>query len=539
MESFPAPSRRGPDGDCPLALVRLSWQSLAGLAWTCALGLFKPIVCGTAGREVERMFQHVLCMYPYRREIGDFGFCPPIGLELIATVLKPHSRAIDVVDLRKDSRRTVDFLRPETDLVCLSVNWDRDAAFLQEEIRSVPGRITTMVGGRHASEDPGRWLAACPDVDIVVRGDGEEAAEEYSRGVPLEEIRGISFRKAGEIVHNPVRRLGPVRDDLYPDRTLRRHQYPIYLSGASIGLEIDSLAGSRGCPFNCTFCSFSRNPWGEKRGWSARSPESIVKELEEIRAPIVAFTDDIFTHDMDRVERICDLILARKIRKKFIINARLEIARRPETIRKMERAGFTMLLLGIESAQDKTLRSMRKGFDTAKIREYFQVLRHTSMFLHGYFILGNIGETAEEMLQIGPFAQELGIDTLGLSDLRVSPYSGLEELVAQHPNYHISESGKIYSDELSTSEIRAIRRRIMKQFLTPRQVLRLVGKGLRQGGALPLLPKFLPRVPGLLLNVAIRSRQRARKRARRSALVPTQAVVSGGRIPAPGGEAGK
>ena len=98
---------------------------------------------------------------------------------------------------------------------------------------------------------------------------------------------------------------------------------------------------------------------------------------------------------MDRVERICDLILDRGIRKKYIINARLEIARRPDVIRKMELAGFAMLLLGIESAHDKTLRSMRKGFNTAKIREYFAVLRNRPMILNGYFILGNIGESVE------------------------------------------------------------------------------------------------------------------------------------------------
>ena len=67
-------------------------------------------------------------------------------------------------------------------------------------------------------------------------------------------------------------------------------------------------------------------PWGYKRQWSARSPESVAEELARIEAPVVAFTDDLFTFDMDRVDRICDLILARGIRKKYIINARLEIA---------------------------------------------------------------------------------------------------------------------------------------------------------------------------------------------------------------------
>ena len=70
-----------------------------------------------------------------------------------------------------------------------------------------------------------------------------------------------------------------------------------------------------------------------------------MEELAQIKANIVVFTDDLFTFDMDRVEQICDLILARGIRKKYLINARLEIARRPDVLRKMERAGFVLLML--------------------------------------------------------------------------------------------------------------------------------------------------------------------------------------------------
>ena len=127
---------------------------------------------------------------------------------------------------------------------------------------------------------------------------------------------------------------------------------------------------------------------------------------------------------MDRVAAICDLLVARGIRKRYGVNARVEIARRPDVLEKMERAGFSMLLLGIESAQDKTLRSMKKGFDTAKLRELFRVLGKSKMLLFGYFIVGNIGETEEEMLQIAPFARELGLDIIQLTMLRNERYSG-------------------------------------------------------------------------------------------------------------------
>ena len=460
-----------------------------------------------------KQFRHVLCVYPYRHDLGKMSFFPPLGLEYIAAVAEPHARVLDTVDMRQETGRTKDFLRPDTDLVCFSVNWDRDPEFLREEIRSVGSETMVILGGRHVTEDPDRWLSELPNVDMVVRGDGEEAMEEICSGLPLERITGLSFRRNGRIVHNPNRTPGPVKDNLYPNRRRRRYSYEIDFEGLATGLTIDTLSSSRGCPYNCTFCSFSRNPWGEKRPWSARSPESVVEELAQIKAPIVGFTDDLFTLKMDRVERICDLILARKIRKKFLINARLEIAKHPKVLRKMERAGFVLLMLGIESTCDRTLRSMGKGFDTQRIREYCNVLRHSSMVLHGYFILGNIGESVEEMLQISTFAHEIGLDTIAISTLRASPHSGLEELVANNPGYKIAHDGKVYSDQCSGKELRQLRRRIHKEFYSPRQVLQLLHKGI-DNGALRLLPGVLLRSPKIVRTLLRRRGKHSAKEPR-------------------------
>ncbi len=431
------------------------------------------------------VFQHALCVYPYQKDLKKFRFIPPLGLEFIAKSIAPYSKALDIIDLRYESKRTLDFFRPDTDMVCFSVNWQRRVEFVREEIMSVPPDVFTVIGGRHATEDPEGWLSSCPNLDAVVRGDGEEVMEDLCKGVPFENIAGLSFRNGDGIIHNPVRKLGPLKDFVYPDRKLRRYTYEIELQNISTGVEMDMFSASRGCPFNCTFCSFNFNPWGEKRNWSGRSPESIVQELSEIKAPIVGFSDETFTHNAERVEHICDLILDRGIRKKYVINARLEIARRPDVIRKMERAGFAMLLLGIESAHDKTLRSMRKGFNTAKIREYFEVLRESSMLLHGYFIVGNIGESIAEMEQILPFARELGLDTVNLTLLRNSPYSGLDEIVAQNPDYHVTPTGKIYSDHCSIEELKQLRRKLSKEFYSKRQFLRILNK-MRRSGLLKL-----------------------------------------------------
>jgi len=452
---------------------------------------------GPAGRR----FRHVLCVYPYRSEIGPAGrFYPPLGLEIVAAALKPYCQSIDVIDLRWESKRTRDFIRPDTDLVCFSVNWSFEPESVREEIRSVPPEILTIVGGRHASEDPERWLADCPNVDMVVRGPGEVAIEEIALGRPPGEIAGVSYRLDGHLAHAPARRSDSIPDRFGPDRRLRRYSYTVDQPDFHTGLKFDTLASSVGCPYNCAFCSFSRNPWGVKRQWSARTPEAVVEELAGIDADLVAFVDDIFTYDMDRVSAICDLILSRGIRKKYIVNARIELARRPDVVRKMERAGFSLLLIGIESAQDKTLRSMRKGFDTRRLRELFRSLRATRMILHGYFIVGNIGESESEMLQIAPFARDLGLDSLSLCLLRNEAYSGIEEIVADTPGYHIAPDRGVYSDAYPQERLREIRNRIYREFYTARQLARLAGKLLRRR---LLTPRIILQLPSLMWSALL------------------------------------
>ncbi len=472
-----------------------------------------PQVPHRCGRKASvSVYRHVLCVYPYRVEPAGARYWPPAGLEVIAAALEKHAPRIDVVDHRMERRRTVDFLRPETDLVAFSVNWERDVGFVSEEIRSVPPEVLTIVGGRHVTEDPEKWLSDCPNVGIVVRGDGEEIIEEIAQGLPLDEIAGVSYRLNGRVVHGPVRHVGPVSEDLYPNRRLRRYAYSLAPHDYDTSLTVDTLVSSRGCPFNCTFCSFSRNPWGEKRSWSARSPESVVRELEEIDSQLVIFVDDLFTHDMDRVGAICDLIQERGIRQRYVVNARVEIARRPDVLRKMARAGFVALRIGIESAQDRTLRSMRKGFNTKQLREYFRVLKRSRMLLNGYFIVGNIGETEEEMLQIAPFARELGLDTITLCLLRNEPYSGLDELIARNPGYHIAPDHSVYSDEFSRGRLRRIRHRIHRRFYSLGQVFKMVRKFLKSR---IVGLRVAARLPWLMVRLSLETWQRRRLRRKR------------------------
>jgi anaerobic magnesium-protoporphyrin IX monomethyl ester cyclase len=422
-------------------------------------------------------YKNVVCIYPYREELKTVGFLPPIGLEYVASAIEDLVESITILDLRYEKKPLSSFIGKNTDLVLVSHNWGIEEEFVKAQINSIPENITVIVGGRHATEYVNELFEDIPRIDGIARGDGEEIAREIVQKGVADNIDGLSFRSNGTIVHNRNRRLAPLQSDFYPNRSLRRYNYIVTLDGFQSDIQIDLMLGSRGCPFNCKFCDFKFNPLGEKRKWSVRTPESVISEIKTIEAGVIGFADDIFTADMDWVERVCDLMLKEGIRKKYVINARLEVAKRPEVLRKMYEAGFMVFLLGIESAHDKTLASMNKGFTTAAVREYFEVLRHFNFIYHCYFIIGNIGETREEMLDAIDFAHELGADTLGLSVLRATKYSPLKEILKGLDDYHIEEdSGKVYSDMLSVEELQQIRRDVNASFFTIPVIMRVLKK---------------------------------------------------------------
>ena len=423
------------------------------------------------------IFKNILCIYPYRQEFKTVGFLPPIGLEYIASAIKDMVDTIKIIDLRYEYKPLSSFIDKDTDLALISYNWNIEGEFVKDTINSIPEDITVIIGGRFATENVNELFDTIPRINGIARGDGEEIVKEIVQKGLSPDIDGLSFRLNGRIVHNRNRNLEPARSDFFPDRSLRRYMYMAKVDRFVSDIQIDLMLGSRGCPYNCKFCDFKFNPLGEKRKWSIRTPESVVSELKTIEADVVGFADDIFTADMDWVGTLCDMIIKAGIKKKYAINARLEIAKRPDVLEKMYKAGFMAFLMGIESAHDKTLASMNKGFDTAKVREYFKVLRQFNFIYHCYFIVGNIGETKAEMFDILSFAHELGGDTLSLTVLRVTKYSPLKEMLKDYNNYHIDkESGKVFSDMLSLEELRQIRKDIIASFYTVPQILLVLKK---------------------------------------------------------------
>ena len=389
------------------------------------------------------MFRHALCVFPYRRTPSSRTSFPPLGLEYVAAALRPYAERIELVNFRHErTPSTQPFLRPETDLVCYSINWPMNLELIRDDINALPPGVTTILGGRTATENPRYWLEACPNVDAVVCGDGEQAIAEIAQRRPWSEIAGLAHRGPdGQLVFNPPRANVPLDDNLMPARDLRRHPYYLTEQGREHGDQDRPDRRLAGLSVQLQVLQLLHQSLGREAVLDAAVARvDRPRDRTDRRRPGPLRRRRVHLQP-DRVAEICDLLIAKGIRKHYIVNARLEIADRPDVIRKMEQAGFLALLIGVESTQDATLKSMGKGFTIEQVRERFAVLRKSKMVINAYFIVGNIGETEEQMLSIASFARSIGVDLIHVSRLRNEPYSGLSELVAQTPGYHIDADG--------------------------------------------------------------------------------------------------
>ena len=416
--------------------------------------------------------KHILGIYPHSRRSSDARFMPPMGLEYVMTAIGDQVQDIRIVDFRYEDVYDIrPFLEARTDAVCISLNWRpvfAEGGFWAELdlINRLPRDIPTIVGGRWATQNVDMLLDHCPHVDVVVKGDGEETIRELAACSSPDDIAGICWRANGTVHHNAARPCAPPSDALYPDRNLRRYAYTLTAPGLDLGVTFDSILTSRGCPYRCKFCTFNLDGQGNRRPWQPRSPESVLAELRTVDADAVFVADNNFCHDMDRVAAICDGIVRENMRKTFAVEARVDIARRPDVLDKMVRAGFRLILFGVESATDRTLRQLGKGFTVAQAREYFKVLRRYNFVRGGFFMVGNIGESERDMRRIARFARELGVDFISLSQLRADPGSHIGELARSAPGYHIASGRKrkVYSDRYPLKKLRQVKRAIRRDF---------------------------------------------------------------------------
>ena len=311
-----------------------------------------------------------------------------------------------------------------------------DSLEVAKILKNYFGDVPVVLGGAHVTMSAEEVLGDHHYIDYVVRGEGELTFYELINAIKFDgdigSINGLSFRNSrGKVISNPDRELVsdinmlPIVDRKYVD--MERYKK---INSKSLAFtrnqSIATIMTSRGCPFDCIFCS-TKVMW--RRHWRPRSAENIVKEIEylvtEYGINEIAIEDDQFVVNKKRVNEICDLIIERQINVTFSIPAGTSIWLVDfELLKKMKEVGFYRLCFPVETGSQKTLKFIRKPIDLAKVKETIKMAHSLGYWTQGNFIIGFPYETKEEIEQTIRFAYDSGLDYVFF--FIAKPYAGAD-----------------------------------------------------------------------------------------------------------------
>jgi hopanoid C-3 methylase HpnR len=284
----------------------------------------------------------------------------PLGLELIAAACRNAGHAVRLVDLQVESQKAFfDELREwRPDALCFSCNYLANIPEIVDLSKAakviLPGCFV-FVGGHSASFTSEEILRhAGGAIDCVLRGEGEasvaallDAAHDKSLGhVP----GAVTLGERGPSPHF-VEDL----DALRPARDLLRHPKRYYIGALD---PCGSIEFSRGCPWDCTFCS-AWTFYG--RSYRRKKPERIAEELAGLRAPGAFIVDDVAFVQAAHGMAIADAIEKRRVKKKYYLETRGDVLlRNKEVFRRWRGMGLEYMFLGLEAIDEEGLKKFRK-----------------------------------------------------------------------------------------------------------------------------------------------------------------------------------
>ncbi len=361
--------------------------------------------------------------YQAKREIKSFWF--PTWLAQPAALV-PNSRVLDAPADELTVEASLQIARGY-DLVIMHTStpsFPTDARFAEMLRQDNPNIKIGLVGAK-TMVDPEGSLKAAAAVDFVCREEFDYTCQEVAEGLPLKDIKGLSYRGAeGRIVHNLPRAIIENMDELpfvapVYKRDLKIENYFIgYLKHPYV-----SFYTGRGCRSKCTFCLWPQTVGGHR--YRVRSAANVIAEVQWIKENMpeveeIMFDDDTFTDtsNLPRVEEIASGM--GKLGMTWSCNAKANVPYK--TLKVMKDNGLRLLLVGYESGDDQILHNIKKGLRTDIARRFSSDCRKLGILVHGTFILGLPGETKETIEKTIKFAKEINPHTIQVS--LAAPYPG-------------------------------------------------------------------------------------------------------------------
>jgi magnesium-protoporphyrin IX monomethyl ester (oxidative) cyclase len=365
----------------------------------------------------------------------------PLGLMYIAAVLEKSGYKTEILDafmtdapFKKEGKTTT--VGMPIDLIKLQIQERKPdivgvagpftcqiehALKISSLAKSVDSSILTVVGGPHVTVMPKEFLEVAKDVDIAVTGEGEygmlDIAQYFEGKKKLPDILGIAYRKNGEVAVNSHRPFITNMDELpypaYDHVNIEKYLSPNKIGYRSFRNRAISMITSRGCPFNCCFCSVHLHMG---RGFRANSANYVLNHIqyvvEKFNVKNIFFEDDNLTFDLERFEKICDGLIEKKIKigwetpngvRADCLNLNL--------LKKMKKSGCQSVFFGVESGDQQILSNVIcKSLDLNRVVEVAKICKDIGLKTGGFYIIGFPGEKKENMQKTVDFALKLKRD---------------------------------------------------------------------------------------------------------------------------------
>jgi len=361
---------------------------------------------------------------------------PPLGLMYLAASLRKAGHQPIILDFlleKFDQNSLFRTISQGIGIIGISVVTPliNNAISLADLIKKKFPEKIIVFGGPHPSLLPKETLENCQSIDFIVKGEGEERLNfliGYLEGKrKADELDGIAFRKEGKIIDLPVKKYIENLDDLaFPARELVPiEKYSKFL--ASREKPATTLITSRGCPFHCIYCS--KPIFGNT--FRGRSPENVLREIEFLKEKYkikeIIFYDDSFTLNKERIIKLCQLIIEKKLNIKWKCETRINLVDE-ELLRLMKGAGCYLIAYGIESGSQKNLNVLKKEITVEGVKRAIRITKKAGIETLGYFMIGIPGETEKEIKETINFAKNLNLDFAQFSIATAYPGTELYEI---------------------------------------------------------------------------------------------------------------
>ncbi|MCP4349061.1 MAG: radical SAM protein [Desulfobacterales bacterium] len=406
------------------------------------------------------------------REILQPACFPPMGLAYIGGVLRQKNHKVRIIDASSYSWKKLEkeILLSNPDIVGITC-WtiERGQAFITAKIvRQCFPWTKIIIGGQHATAFP-EHMFQIAHADIVVIGEGEETVLEIITAVennnPISQVKGIVYKEGDKIGYTEPRGLIEDLDSIpfpaYDDFDLKEYT----------GLpETKSLAAaiitSRGCPYNCIYCS-SAVFW--KRAWRSRTAENVLEEIvwlyKDYNVRSLIFFDDLFFLDKNRAIEICKKIIEKNLDIRWVAEGRVNSVNQ-ELLYWMKRAGCYRIDYGVESGSPRILKNINKKITVEQIRQAFKLTHEVGIKPDAYLMVGNPGETNEtidETIQLMGEIKPYFTNSGGISYIlpNTELYEKAKQLGIVDDDYWLKSNDTIYyTGEHSLNELKTLKNKL-------------------------------------------------------------------------------